>query len=924
MSAKAQGWARRYIERGFAPIPIPARSKNPNREGWQNERHGLEDVDRVWSNGQSVGLLTGAPSAWLVDVDLDVPEAVSVAGRFLGPTRTSGHGDALDSHWWYFSEGIETKMFYDTDGRKRLIELRADGCQTLVAPSVHPGGEVYAWNSALEIERVTANELRYDINKLATAVLVARHLPEHRKLGGGGRHDYALALAGFMLRDSRLVGETVLAILLAAWDAKAWPSEKARREAHRDLERAVEDTVGKLGQGKKVTGGRRLEEMEPGLAERIADYWGWSERDENENAPDEKEERRNQADRLIGYALEDAQELFVDQHGAAHALVGGESLPLTSRCYSWLRRLMWEREEKAVNGEYLKTTAGTLAAHAEFSGEVRDLHTRVAWHEDTLYYELRPGRVVRCGVGGWGFEDKPPVLFRRYPNLKDLPDPKPEDTLDVLDNLVNLKSDRDRRLFKAYLATVALPHVGRPILNAAGAMGSGKTTIGRVVKRTWDPTAPETVRYDPRDFLQKALHAYVLMLDNLNALPEPAADTLCRLVTGEADSKRRLYTDDEDVIIELRRAVLLNGINVPTERSDVLDRSLVVELERIPDAERETEERLWERFEAERPRLLGTLFSVLAQAIALKPSLRLSRRPRLADWGEYAAAVYEVLGWGAETFLDDWDEVVKVQNQATLDGSPAAQVIMKFVQDEGTFAGTSSELHYKLKPIAEKLGVDRDKAWPKSARWLWRRIKEVLPVLSAAGIEARRDHSESGTVIALRGTPTNDVSDVSWGESRLDRLKEADNKDGADVSPNVRSESNVSSDVSGNSAYLSTSDITDNTDIRSGAKSEPLSADLKPGESATLRELKARRLSSDGLTVEAVLTEFAGKSPSRRMLDRYLEIPSEQRSEENFEYLAKTVIYSLVDLPRSERNKDAWRAYAPVVEAALKDWEGEA
>jgi hypothetical protein len=95
-------------------------------------------------------------------------------------------------------------------------------------------------------------------------------------------------------------------------------------------------------------------------------------------SPEEKESRRNQADRLIGYALEDAQALFVDQHSAPHALVDGEPLPLNSRYYSWLRRLMWEQEERAVNGEYLKTAAGTLAAQAEFSGEVRELHTRAA------------------------------------------------------------------------------------------------------------------------------------------------------------------------------------------------------------------------------------------------------------------------------------------------------------------------------------------------------------------------------------------------------------------------------------------------------------------------------------------------------------------------------------------------------------------
>jgi hypothetical protein len=133
------------------------------------------------------------------------------------------------------------------------------------------------------------------------------------------------------------------------------------------------------------------------------------------------------------------------------------------------------------------------------------------------------------------------------------------------------------------------------------------------------------VRFDPRDFLQKAMHAYAVMLDNQNTIPEWAADTLCRLVTGEADSKRRLYTDDEDVIVELRRAVILNGINVPTERGDVLDRSLVVELERIPDGQRKTEEQIWEIFTQEHPALLGSLFDVLSKAIALKASIKLGR-----------------------------------------------------------------------------------------------------------------------------------------------------------------------------------------------------------------------------------------------------------------------------------------------------------
>jgi hypothetical protein len=817
VSAMTQVYASRYIELGYAPIPVPAGVKNPNRRGWEQERHTLEDVPRWWNNGQNIGLLTGSPSGWLVDVDLDVPEAVSIAGRFLEPTRTSGHGEQLDLHWWYVAEAARTRDYLDTDGKKKLIELRANGRQTLVAPSLHPNGNEYAWNPTLELVTVEARELEQAVNKLATATLIACHLPEHRRFGGGGRHDFALALAGYMLRNNRLNRQTVLSVLRAAWDAKSWPSQQDRREAHRDLERAVEDTAQKLEQGKKAKGGRKLEEMEPRMAARIADYWEWEEL-QGEPTPEEKEERRNQADRLIGYALEDVQELFVDQHGAPHALIDGEPVPLTSRCYSWLRRLMWEEEGRSVSGEYLKMAAGTLSAHAEFSGVSRELHTRAAWHEGALYYELSPSKVVRVGPGGWTFEASPPVLFRRYPNLKPLPNPQAGSDPKRLWAYLNLKAERDRRLLLAYIATIPLPHIGRPILSASGPMGSGKTTAGRLVKRLLDPTAPETVRYDPRDFLQKAAHCYILMLDNLSTLPDSASDTLCRFITGEADSKRRLYTDDEDVIIELRRAPIINGINVPTDRGDVLDRSLVVELERILDAKRMTEEELWERFEAERPELLGALFGVLAKAIARKPSLQLSRRPRLADWGEYAAAVYEVMGWGAELFLSDWDEIIKVQNRSTLDGSPVAQAIIKFMEDRESFEGSSTELHKKLESIAEEIGVSivRDKAWPKSARWLWRRIQEVVPLLVGVSIEASRERDEAGTTISLRRVPTDNASDASQDNKRVDKPYTAGNTDPDDARSNARHTSNARADASRNSAETADSGNTDNTGNRFG------------------------------------------------------------------------------------------------------------
>jgi hypothetical protein len=279
---------------------------------------------------------------------------------------------------------------------------------------------------------------------------------------------------------------------------------------------------------------------------------------------------------------------------------------------------------------------------------------------------------------------------------------------------------------------------------------------------------------------------------------------------------------------------------------------LVVELERIPDGERKTEEELWERFEAEHPKLLGALFDVLAKAIARKPSLKLSRRPRLADWGEYAAAVYEVMGWGAEQFLEDWEEIVRVQNQATLDGSPVAQAIIKFMQDKEEYTATSSELHKELEAVAETLGVaiTRDKAWPKSARWLWRRIKEVLPLLAVIGIQATRREVEGGNEITLRKLPKSDTSNARTNENSVGKPKMAGNtahpitsSNTSPSEPNTRTGNRPSNTGASNTSEKAVTypdcANTGNTGIRNGDVSVPEAMVSEPSDEdlSELRDL---------------------------------------------------------------------------------------
>jgi putative DNA primase/helicase len=285
---------QKYIGAGFAPIPVPARSKNPNRQGWQQERVTLEDIPRLWNNGQNVGILNGAPSGWTVDVDLDCALAVKLAGCFLEPTLTSGRETNPESHWWYYCENIETQSFCDIDGRKKLIELRSTGSQTLVAPSVHPSdGDRYVWcASGLEIARVDRGKLLRQIRLLASAVLVGQHLPPTRANGGGGRHDYALALAGFLQRHG-LSEEDTLNILVAAWDrATDWPNGSTWREARRDLKGIVRDTARNLADNRSVKGGRVLGQMVPGMPKTLGRYWGRGHQPDEERQQKKKDKKR--------------------------------------------------------------------------------------------------------------------------------------------------------------------------------------------------------------------------------------------------------------------------------------------------------------------------------------------------------------------------------------------------------------------------------------------------------------------------------------------------------------------------------------------------------------------------------------------------------------------------------------------------------
>ena len=94
MASEVRRAAEEYIGKGYSVVALRPKSKKPIHDDWPNLSITADNVGGYFSNGENLGVKTGAPSGNRVDVDLDVPEALAIAGRFLEPTLTSGRESA--------------------------------------------------------------------------------------------------------------------------------------------------------------------------------------------------------------------------------------------------------------------------------------------------------------------------------------------------------------------------------------------------------------------------------------------------------------------------------------------------------------------------------------------------------------------------------------------------------------------------------------------------------------------------------------------------------------------------------------------------------------------------------------------------------------------------------------------------------------
>jgi hypothetical protein len=461
-----------------------------------------------------------------------------------------------------------------------------------------------------------------------------------------------------------------------------------------------------------------------------------------------------QRDMLLELVTAAKADLWRDPAGTAYATILEADVRKTFRVRSgdfrsWLIR-RWinhfsdgEGLTSIPGGQALQDTIGAVEAKA-LQGGVHPVFVRIGHANGRVYIDLGDDtwEAVEISEERWQVVQDVPVRFIRPSGL--LPLPRPMSAPHGLKALYNLLPDgtdaNDARvLLVSFLVAVFMPRGSFPILALSGGQGSGKTTLTRRIRSLVDPNqAP--ARQRPRsedDLIIASANGALLAFDNLSNIDGDLSDALCRLATGAGFSKRRLYSDSDEIIVEVRRPVIVNGIADLVRMPDLADRAIFVDLPKRKGYTAEVE--LEAAFEENWPAILGALYSAVAASLKGHKSETASPGMRLVDFERWVRAAAEALELQADEVSRALVENRGLGDRMLIDDDVVASNLMKLLEADWTFRGTATQLLKELRGLADE---GERILLPKGPRALSVALKRLQPPLERVGIRLERKKND--------------------------------------------------------------------------------------------------------------------------------------------------------------------------------------
>ncbi|MFA5993847.1 MAG: bifunctional DNA primase/polymerase [Parcubacteria group bacterium] len=738
--------ALNYSKQGFSVIPVGEDKKPLIRwKKYQNEKASEKQIKEWFEKfpKANVGIVTGSISG-IVVVDVEAGGDI----KDLPPTvnsRTGGGG----WHYYYKHPGFEVK---NSTRIRELTDIRGDGGYIIAPPSLHKSGKNYKWSvspNKTDFAKLPAWVLEKPTSKKSKSNLLSKSVSE------GSRNTTAAQVAGKLLHD--LPSEL--------WESSGWLAfcdwnEKQNKPPLEENElRNVWESIKKKHLDKITT---------------VVNDDG----------------KKSQSTLLLE-ALECIDDLifFHDELSEPFVRIPIDNHKEIWRCRSkqfkrYASKIFWDTYGKAISSEALNTAFNVLESKACFNGSQHKLTTRVASSDDAIWYDLGDleWRVVKITPNGWEIVTDPPILFKRYSHQQAQVAPAKTGDIRKFLKFVNVSDEKQKFLLLIYIISCFIPGFAHPVINIYGPQGSAKSTLSGFIKKLIDPSATEllTLPNSSDGLIQMLSHHWFICFENVSQIHNWVSDSLCRAVTGAGFSKRELYTDDEDVIYSLKKCIGINGINLVAARPDLLERSILLELEMINKENRKLEKDILSDFQKEKAEFLGAIFTAVSRAMKIYPSISLPELPRMADFTKWGCAIAKALGHSKEEFLEAYYQNINQQNSEVIIESPIASSIVEFMKDKSDWHGTATELLEELKPVAVVLKIDVEKGnqFPKNHSALSKKLNQLKPNLKAIGLEIQNgDRENRQRMVHIQKVRGNAVSVVLAPENLKTSQESGDDND---------------------------------------------------------------------------------------------------------------------------------------------------
>ena len=494
----------------------------------------------------------------------------------------------------------------------------------------------------------------------------------------------------------------------------------------------------------------------------------------------EEHEGENVVENLVDIVIRNA-ELFHDSSKECFARFEQdehqENWNLESKGFKeWLSYKFFNLNGRSPSEQSIKAAISTLSGIAKYEGQEREVSLRISKDSDSYWIDLcdESWRSVKISPHLWEIQDRTQIPFIRNQNMKSLPSISKKGDIEPHWSLVNIP-DCERNLLLCWILECFRADTPFVLLEIIGEQGSAKSFSQEILKNLVDPNSVN-LRAKPKDreaLFVSAENSHLISIENLSHLAPDIQDAFCTFCTGGGFADRTLYTNKEETIIEVKRPVVINGINTLVTRQDLLDRTLHIELNRITT--RRTNEELVKAFSAYKEIIWTGLMDLFSAALGYLNEVEIEKHriPRMADFAFLGEAVYRALGFEKGIFLDDYERNRLEGIYRTIDASPVANKLMEFI-DSNTNGQYSGPIGYLFNILSDY--NQNEDGWPKSAKGFASVLRRIAPAFRTLGykIEIGSKRKMDGYHCEIVSPNNKQVDPASIGDFEDYRTNEVD------------------------------------------------------------------------------------------------------------------------------------------------------